>query len=79
MDILKAVNNVNSAVWVSQLSTSVKQEVVQSLEFLKENALKAVSDQPAQTAIQIDERHNQAEKIAHGDDLDMLTAIMPFF
>jgi hypothetical protein len=30
------------------------------------------------TATQIDDRHNQAEKIAHGDDLDMLAAIMPY-
>jgi hypothetical protein len=77
-DILSACSKIDSCIMVSVLKNQAKAELNDALKLLHDTALKAVTEQPAQTATQIDDRGRKAEIIAHGDNLEAFAAVMPY-
>ncbi len=78
IDVLKAYNNVEACILVSQLSKSVKQEVSESLVLLRETALKAITQPDPKTATEISNQFKQADIIAYSDGLQLFSSLIPY-
>jgi hypothetical protein len=77
-EILEAYNKVYTVIQSGNLWINLRNEAEKAATLLRDNALKAIPEASALTATQLDDRGRQAEIIAHGDNLEVFAAIMPY-